>query len=151
MHLLQPEARCLMSDVPKPLLGCRILVVEDEYFIAEILEGWLREAGAVVIGPVPSVKRALELIQEEGAALDAAVLDVNLGRGETAYPIAARLNEIGVPYLFATGDVRIIDDPMHRERPRLAKPIATAHLLRTLEQLLAARSSPADEPSQQSS
>jgi CheY-like chemotaxis protein len=133
------------------LLGRRILLVEDEYFIAAIMEQWLLGAGAVVIGPVPSVKQALELIEQLMHALDGAVLDINLGRGETAYPIADRLNEIGVPFLFATGDVRIIDDPMYRQRPRLDKPIAIAQLLRALEQLLEARSPPTTEPGQQSS
>ena len=33
-------------------------------------------------------------------ALDAAVLDVHLGRGETVYPVADRLDRSGVPYLF---------------------------------------------------
>jgi CheY-like chemotaxis protein len=126
-----------MSETPGPLVGRRILLVEDEFAIAEAMEEWLRRAGAEVIGPVPSVKQALKLIESQVGVLDGAVLDVNLGRGETAYPIADGLNERGVPYLFATGDVRIIDDPAHRERPRLDKPLARTQLLKALEELLA--------------
>jgi CheY-like chemotaxis protein len=128
-----------MSETPGPLVGRRILIVEDEFIIAETMEEWLRRAGAEVIGPVPSVKQALKLIESQRDALDGAVLDVNLGRGETAYPIADGLNERGVPYLFATGDVRIIDDPVHRDRPRLAKPVSMVQLCKALEKLLAAR------------
>lgn len=104
--------------------------------IAEIMEEWLHLAGAEVIGPVPCVEEALELIGDRGP-LDGAVLDVNLGQGETVYPVADDLSERGIPYLFATGDIRIIDDPVHRQRPRLEKPVAKQQLLGALEQLLA--------------
>jgi CheY-like chemotaxis protein len=127
-----------MSGATGPLVGRRILVVEDEFLIAEAIEEWLSRAGAEVVGPVPSVKQALEIIEARVNGLDAAVLDVNLGKGATVYPVADRLNELGVSYLFATGDVRIIDDPTHRERPRLDKPITRAQLLGSVEKLLAA-------------
>jgi CheY-like chemotaxis protein len=125
-----------MSEPAEPLAGRRILVVEDEYLIAVTMEEWLSEAGAEILGPVPSVQQALEMIEDHDTQLDGAVLDINLGRGETVYPVADRLNELGVPYLFATGDVRIIDDPAHRARPRLNKPISRGDLLRALGKLL---------------
>ncbi|WP_209382112.1 hypothetical protein [Pararoseomonas baculiformis] len=48
-----------------------------------------------------------------------------------------------MPYLFVTGDVRIIDHPAHQRRPRLNKPISPAELYRAVESLLASRSPPA--------
>ena len=126
-----------MSQVTGLLSGRRILLVEDEYLIVEAMEMWLSQAGAVVVGPVPSVERALALIESEGHGLDGAVLDVNLGQGETAYPIADRLNALGVPYLFATGDVRIIEGPPHQGRPRLDKPVSRGKLLDAIEMMLA--------------
>ncbi|MBP0492677.1 response regulator [Roseomonas indoligenes] len=131
-----------MFEAAGPLTGRRILLVEDEYLIAEVMEEWLSRAGAVVVGPVPGVAQALELIGDGAGAVDGAVLDVNLGPGATAYPVADRLAELGVPYLFATGDVRIIDDSVHRERPRLDKPVTRPQLLKAVEQLLAARPVP---------
>jgi CheY-like chemotaxis protein len=132
-----------MSQVTGLLAGRRILLVEDEYLIVEAMEMWLSQAGAVVVGPVPSVERALALIESEGHGLDGAVLDVNLGQGETAYPIADRLNALGVPYLFATGDVRIIESPPHQGRPRLHKPVSRGTLLDAIEMMLASRPFPA--------
>ena len=126
-----------MPGAKGPLAGRRILIVEDEFLIAEVMEEWLSGAGAEVVGPVPSVEQALELLEEPGKALDGAVLDVNLGRGETAYPIADRLNERGVPYLFATGEVRIADDPDHRARLRLEKPLTKQMLVREVQRLVA--------------
>jgi CheY-like chemotaxis protein len=127
-----------------PLVGRRILLVEDEYFIADEIERWLREAGVEVLGPVPSVKGALEIIGETGAAgLDWAVLDVNLAPGETVYPLADRLNALGVPYLFTTGEVRVSADPAHRDRPRLEKPVVGPELVRAVERLVEGRSAAA--------
>jgi CheY-like chemotaxis protein len=126
-----------MSEVTDQLVRRRILLVEDEYLIAEIMEDWLRQAGADVLGPVPNVEQALEIIGAEATAPDGAILDVNLGYGETSYPVADRLNELGVPYLFATGDVRIIDHPAHRDRPHLDKPTSQRDLLRAVVKLLA--------------
>ncbi|WP_043839288.1 response regulator [Muricoccus aerilatus] len=125
-----------MPDTGKLLVGRRILLVEDEYSIAVEMERWLIEAGAKVLGPVPSVEQAVELIGEEMVGLDGAVLDINLGEGETVYPVADRLNELGVPYLFTTGDMRIGGNPAHRERPRLAKPVLRAELITAIANLL---------------
>jgi len=83
------------------LRGRRILVVEDEYMMAEDLRHDLEKAGAKVVGPVPSVAGALRLLAEEGV-IDGAILDVNL-RGEKAYPVADVLRERGIPFVLATG------------------------------------------------
>ncbi|WP_338663657.1 response regulator [Pararoseomonas sp. SCSIO 73927] len=128
-----------MPDGPGPLAGCRVLLVEDEYLIADEMESWLRQAGAVVLGPVPDVDAALDIIEREAGALDAAVLDANLGDGETAYPVADRLDELGVPYMFATGDVRLVDEPSYQSRTRLEKPITQRGLLRALQSLVPPR------------
>ena len=126
-----------MPEAIEPLAGRRILVVEDEYLIAIELKRWLQEAGAAVLGPAPSVEQALDLIEDDGA-LDAAVLDINLGPGETVYPVADQLAALGVPSLFATGDVGSRNDPAHSARPRLEKPVIAPELLRALSDLIEA-------------
>ena len=126
-----------MSDAAQPLNGRRILIVEDEYLIAMEMKRWLLAAGAEVLGPVPTVKRALDLIDDDG--IDAAVLDVNLGNGDTVYPVADKLSALGVPYLFATGDVKISGADPYRQQPRLEKPFVEAELLRATGKLLAPR------------
>lgn len=84
-----------------PLAQRRILVVEDEALLAELLCEELAGVGAVVVGPAGTVQRALEVIGAE-ARLDAAILDVNLG-GDSAEPVAARLKALEVPVLLTTG------------------------------------------------
>lgn len=126
-----------MSEASWPLIGCRVLVVEDEYLIAMELKRWLTSEGIEVIGPVPSVEQALDLIDDEDM-LDAAVLDLNLGGGETAYPVADRLSALKVPFVFATGDVRVGSDTAYSNQPRLEKPILAPELLRSLGELIGA-------------
>jgi CheY-like chemotaxis protein len=123
-----------MSDHAHPLAGCRILVVEDEYLIAIELKRWLQGAGAEVVGPTPGVDQALDLIEDHQP--DAAVLDVNLGDGDNVYPVADKLCVLGVPYLFATGDVKLADASVYRHRPPLEKPFTEAELVRSLTNLV---------------
>ena len=78
----------------------RILVVEDEYFLADEVRQKLEGLGAVVVGPVATVTDAMELI--EGSEIDAAILDVHLG-DEFVFPVADRLDELDIPFVFATG------------------------------------------------
>lgn len=115
-----------------PLADCRILVVEDDYFIAQDVQRSLERAGAAVIGPAPSVSEALDLIQTE-PKLDAAVLDVNLGE-ERSFPVAQVLEAQGIPFLFATG-YDSADIPAEWQHATIAmKPLRIA----AVEELLAA-------------
>lgn len=122
-----------MPTPKRPLSGRRILVVEDEYLIAIEMERWLQEAGAEVAGPVPDTKRALALIETE--PLDAAVLDVHLN-GEPVYPVADRLTECGVPYLFATGEIRVAEGSDYRSHAVLGKPVLDSELLQAVGRLI---------------
>ncbi|SFS11607.1 response regulator [Sphingomonas jatrophae] len=85
----------------RSLRDCRILVVEDEYMLADELRTELGDAGAIVLGPVGNVEDALELVQSE-QAIDGGILDVNLS-GEMVFPAADLLTDRGVPFVFTTG------------------------------------------------
>jgi DNA-binding response OmpR family regulator len=82
------------------LTGKKILLVEDEVLIAEMVVDMLEGLGATVIGPATSLETGLSLAGSED--IDAAVLDVNL-RGKRIDPIAEVLIGRGVPVVFATG------------------------------------------------
>jgi DNA-binding NtrC family response regulator len=114
-----------------------ILVVEDEYFLATELEQELSEAGAVVVGPIPSVKDAIGLI-ERTPSLDGAVLDMNLG-GDPVFPVADKLMVEGVPFLFVTGYSELAVPAPYDHAPRLEKPTEQRAVLGALAQMLKAR------------
>ncbi len=111
-----------MAD--QALERCRILVVEDEYLLADELASVLEEEGATVLGPAPTIERALALLEPHSPP-HGAILDINLG-GEPAFPIADALIALGVPLIFTTG----YDNPTIPERfagiPRCEKPISIA-------------------------
>jgi CheY-like chemotaxis protein len=79
----------------------RVLVVEDDYFVADELREEFEERGFLVVGPVPTVAAALHLIDLHGD-LDGATLDVSLGH-ESAFPVADALRERNIPFVFLTG------------------------------------------------
>ena len=79
----------------------RILVAEDEYLIARHMRTLLRRIGGDVIGPVPTLGRAIELARTEN--LQAAILDIKLADGRPVYPLADLLAERRVPFLFLSG------------------------------------------------
>ncbi|WP_076072327.1 response regulator [Sphingomonas montana] len=85
----------------RSLEGCHILVVEDEYMLADELNMELSVLGATVLGPAGTLEDAIHLIASE-VRIDGAILDVNLG-GQWAFPAADALTHRQVPFLFTTG------------------------------------------------
>lgn len=102
------------------LQGSRILIVEDEYLLADDLSETLVEAGAEVLGPIASIEDATAFIAGE-AAIDAAVLDVNL-RGDMVFPVADALRARGIPFAFATGYDEWALPERFADAPRVEKP-----------------------------
>ena len=113
---------------------CRILVVEDTYFIADDIDAALRRAGAVVVGPAPNHEAALSLLSSE--AVDAAVLDVNL-QGGTVYGVADLLIARGTPFVFATGYGRSFIPEVYGHVGLWEKPFDSRALVGALPALIA--------------
>jgi CheY-like chemotaxis protein len=78
----------------------RILIIEDEPMIALGLEDLLIASGFEVAGVAAKLAKALAMI--ELGALDAAIVDANLG-GVSASPAGAALDAKGLPYLLVSG------------------------------------------------
>jgi DNA-binding response OmpR family regulator len=112
----------------------RILVVEDEALLAFALEEMLGDFGYDVIGPAPTIRAAMKLVACE--RVDAAVLDVNLGR-ESIAPVAGALADAGVPFVFTTGYTHVSALPDgFQNRPVLNKPYQPEALRKAIERLL---------------
>jgi DNA-binding response OmpR family regulator len=103
----------------RDLQGLRILVVEDMFLVAEVIEDELRERGCEVVGPAARLEQGLALaINTE---LDGALLDVNLA-GELSFPIADELEKRSIPYAFLTGYGEGGIPAGYHHAPRLVKP-----------------------------
>jgi len=103
----------------------RILVVEDEYLLADALADALTTLGAQVVGPVGVLAEALALV--ETVPIDGAVLDINL-HGQMVFPLADMLAAKGVPYVFATGYGQESLPESYQAVPALSKPVNAAAL-----------------------
>jgi CheY-like chemotaxis protein len=116
------------------LAGRRVLIVEDEYFLAEDLRAALIDVGVEVIGPAPSVEEALALIVA-APMIDAAVLDVNL-RGDLVFPVADALHARAVPFVFASGYDRGSIPTRFADVPNVRKPLQPRSIASVLHPLL---------------
>ncbi len=107
----------------------RILVVEDEFLIAEQLTRDISNLGDTVIGPFSDIAEAMCSLTSADA--DAAILDVHLG-AQTSFCIADQLNRQEVPFVFVTG--YMVHDVPDRFRQQSVhfKPCPTRSLLRQL-------------------
>jgi len=111
------------------LTGRRVLVVEDEYFIAQDLRSALEGRGAGVVGPAPDPETAIALIEAD--QVDIAVLDIHL-RGMIDFTVADELKRRGIPFVFATGYEDGTVPARHRGVPLWRKPFETRELADSL-------------------
>lgn len=117
-----------------PLAGCKILVVEDEFFFADDLCRALTAAGAAILGPINDAKDALRLVQDQ-PDLQGAILDINV-RGTVIYGVADELTRRGVPFVFATGYDRATVPTLYGHVPRWEKPFDPAALVQSLPAIM---------------
>lgn len=111
----------------------RVLVIEDEGLIAIHIQDTLEELGCTVVGPVRGVGEAIDLIDQN--AVDAALLDVNLGEGRNSYALAEELDRRGIPLAFLTGYGANGIRADFRDRAVISKPIDRSRLERALRAL----------------
>ena len=107
----------------------KVLIVEDDPFLAIDLEDTLEAAGFDVSGPAASVSRGLELIERDGPS--AATLDYNLGC-ETSDAIAKELRARQIPFCYISGNRTYLE---RVDEPVLDKPAAPRTVVRTMETL----------------
>ena len=113
--------------------GARVLVVEDEYYLADDLARALDRGGAETVGPVATVAAADKLIDQGG--IDYAVIDLNL-RGEMAFPLADHLREAGIPFVIASGYTPESLPERFRGVPQIEKPCDAEQVLECIGTLV---------------
>ena len=112
----------------------QVLIVEDNSWVALTIAEEVTELGCVVVGPARTLSEGLALARSE--ILDGALVDITLGGGEDAYPVAHVLSERRVPFVFITGKTETPDVPFEKV-PVLRKPFGSAGLRRSVTQILA--------------
>ncbi|HEU4652767.1 MAG TPA: response regulator, partial [Steroidobacteraceae bacterium] len=140
---LKEGASILETDAPRATLfggvldmsgeadlsGERILVAEDDFYMASDTARALRGAGADVVGPCASQSRARSEIGSSSPT--AAVVDINLGNG-ASFELASELRWHGVPFVFITGyDQAVIPQDL-ADVPCLQKPVDLRQIVNAL-------------------
>jgi CheY-like chemotaxis protein len=110
----------------------RVLVVEDEAFLALLMADQVSELGYRVVGPACTMPEARCLAQM--APIDGALLDLNL-HGVLSHEIADILSRRKIPFAFITG----YDEPpagAYTDIDVLHKPYELISLARAIEDML---------------
>ncbi|MGU3494381.1 HWE histidine kinase domain-containing protein [Xanthobacteraceae bacterium A53D] len=148
-HLSEPKAGAAMAAIkyPRPvagheqapvqhslLEGHRILLVEDSLIIALDAEDIANRLGAESVTTAATAEGALDSLESHPPSV--AVLDINLGE-RNSYPVADRLAELRIPFLFATGYGEQANLPVeHRGRVVIQKPYTLENVARALDKVL---------------
>ncbi|TWF49501.1 response regulator [Neorhizobium alkalisoli] len=111
----------------------RILIVEDEMLVAMLIEDAVTDMGHEVVGPAMRLETALETVATE--TFDFAILDINLA-GNLSFPVADRLVELGIPFVFASGYGSAGLAERYHNAPVVQKPFAPQQLEAVLQRLL---------------
>ncbi len=115
------------------LHGKRIFIVEDEFFLAWLLQDELQELGCEPLGPYTNIAKAIEASREQ--TFDVAILDINLN-GEMVFPLADELASRGIPFVFMTGYASNQLPQSYRKISRLQKPFNPGDIGNALRRLL---------------
>jgi two-component SAPR family response regulator len=117
-----------MTDLS--LAGTSVLIVEDNFVVADGLRYLIDGHGGSVSAIVPSLQRAFEVLANE--TVDIAVLDIDLN-GTSVVPLAEHLRARSIPFLFLSGycDEELLPEHL-RGHPRFDKPVEAARLIRAM-------------------
>ena len=105
----------------------RLLIVEDDPFIALELEHDLTAAGHQVVGIAPSLAAALRLTDHE--APDLALVDVFLGREPDGLVVADELVRRGILVVYVTGSAERVPEDLGGAVGLVEKPYVINELL----------------------
>ncbi len=113
-----------------------LLLLEDEPLILMDLEFAAEDCGCNVLCAA-TTKSALDIIEQHGDNIDAAVLDVSLADGHTCFPVAHQLKRLGIPFILHSGDLDRHNERIRTlEAARISKPAPVEMVIATaLEQI----------------
>ena len=107
-----------MPDQPTNVNGrLRVLVVEDEWLVADYIVDVLEEAGHEVVATAATGEKALGHLERN--AIDVALLDIMLKGSLSGIDVARAARARGIPHVFITGS----GDPATRAAAEATGPL----------------------------
>jgi DNA-binding NtrC family response regulator len=108
----------------------RVLIIEDDSFIALDLQAIVESQGHEVVGTFDSIAEAQEHLQD---GFDYALLDIDVVGGKT-FGIAAELLERRIPFAFVSASHPAEVPPSLRQASFIPKPFEERAILKTMAQ-----------------
>ena len=98
----------------------QVLIVEDEFLVADYISDVVMDAGHQVVGVAPAAETALEMILS--SSIDLAIMDVRLAGEMDGVDLATRVKELApaTAHLFVSGS----GDPQTKQRALATAPLA---------------------------
>jgi CheY-like chemotaxis protein len=121
-----------IPDEQQALSGCRVLVVEDEWFLADDLRVALKSLGADVIALAGDLDDARDQLAH--GEFDVGIIDIKL-RGREAFDVADQLQRREIPFVFSTGYGAHVIPIRFADVIRWEKPFEPQVVLRDLVRL----------------
>jgi CheY-like chemotaxis protein len=109
----------------------RVLLVEDEPLVAKDVADQLREAGAIIVGPCATARRAIDLLHTN--EVDVAIIDFVLADNNSE-TLQRALDQRGIPFVVLTGYPRVLVRRNNGQQV-LSKPVTPNFLLSTVKNL----------------
>jgi DNA-binding NtrC family response regulator len=97
-----------------------VLIVEDSWNVAQSLKGIVESTGARALGPVPSVREALAIVETRPVSL--ALVDMNL-KDNFADPLIDELIDRAIPYVIITAYEALPTNADRAALARMTKPL----------------------------
>ena len=118
------------------MTNCRVLVVEDEIFVAVEIESVVEELGHLPVGIAGDSVSAMSIAER----CDVALVDLNLRDGPTGPMLGRTLAEkFGVTVLFMTANPSQLGDGIPGTLGVIAKPVSDVELRQALAYAVATR------------
>lgn len=113
----------------------RILIVEDEFIIANNLKMMLEDLGYNPLNPVMNQEEAIEILKDH--EVDLAILDINLNGKLEGIEIARQINEkFHIPFIYLTSNAdkeTINEAKQTKPRAYLIKPFISEDIYAAIE------------------
>lgn len=116
-----------------PLSGCRIAILEDDYYQASDCRHILEQAGATVVAVTSQIPDLATL--EADGPLAVVLIDINLGHG-LSFDFARTLQAQAIPFVFLTGyDAAMLPEDLAGSA-YLSKPADAERIVSTLARIV---------------
>jgi DNA-binding LytR/AlgR family response regulator len=109
-----------------------VLVVEDDFYLADELRVELEGVGATVLGPFGNPEAALHILDR--IRPDCAVVDMNFGEGPS-FKVPRALTVGAIPFVITTGYDALHIPPEFAHAPRIEKPVEPRRLVEAVAEL----------------